>query len=1515
MLFRTSLALAALTATLSADTKVFQAFEGDGFNDWKVDGPAFGLAPAGGKTDDMKSPFTAYSNDGLAISAHGGDAAKGTLTSPGFTVTEPYITFLIGGGNTPGKTAAQLLIDGKVVKEATGKRNLRLDPVVWDVTALKGQKANIRLVDDSDEPWGIVGVDHILFTDYPNQKFPATTRAGKAFVAGLVETDAAAGVNIPIGSAMKVAATYKGQHVTSPTALTFDEQGRIYISETHRFREGVQDDRDHLYWYLDDLASKKVADRRAMHEKWKDKVSLESMTRKSEVIRRLADTDGDGKIDEEKVFADGFNDVLDGTAAGVFFYEGSLYFACIPKIYMLRDTDGDGTADERKVVEEGFGVRVSLSGHDLNGFTLGPDGRIYGTVGDRGLSFITKEGKDYQYPDEGAAFRFDPDGTGFELFHTGLRNPKEIAFDSLGNAFSVDNNSDQGDAARVVYLVEGGDSGWQMEHQAMHSFHRQIGLKDHPPSRWMDEKMWELENPSQPAYILPPSGHLTAGPSGLTYHPGAGFLESENNRFLVCDYRGGSANSGVWSFEMAPKGAGMEIADSRQFVWGVAATDVEYSWDGKVYITDFMGGWESHEDGRLLSLEAGDKTWQANEVAGAARVIKQGFDQRSSGELAILLKHPDMRVRLRAQIALTRKQDAIEKFTEAINGTNRFARIHGIWGLGIVSRRGSSPLPVSEFTSLPIAKVRKDAETKLLEVLKDKDPEIRVQALRALADSSEAASGLPIGPLLEDESPRVRFFAAILVGKRKMITYYGAICDMLAANDNKDVYLRHAGIYALQHMSANPAVLTSLVTSESSAVRLAAAVALRRLKNPSVALFIRDADPKVADEAIRAVCDLDMVNQRPFVAELLDTVGSREWTPFMLRRLIHNSYRLGTPEDATRVTKIAADPKMPGIVREEAMRLLSIWTDPFPVDQLTGHWNPLEKRAVETVRPALLAALPDLLKQDGDILTATLGLVETYNLDGPGLGNDSLLGMIKNTALPAEARALALHLLVKGKPADLDTMLQSLASDASDDVALTALAAIVKSSPGTALPLLEAAVKSTSIPRAQKTWAILAGVPGEAADAIFVSSLEALRTAKGISPSAIELIAAAKKRKADSVKSALAAFEKSTAESPDPLAKWNVALEGGDPTSGAALFASHPASECMRCHRAEEGHAAGGETAPNLAGIANRHKDHHYFMESMIAPSAVIAPGFGTVLIDFKNGANLTGNIIADTPDHIDIDASGKRLRVSRSDIASVTTPVSPMPAMGTLLKPAELRDLVAWLASLDKGDAPPPAAEPVKLDPATLNAPEKAPSQSPPASSGTTAIDPAVMKAGQQQYMLCGACHGQSGEGTAAAPPLAGSEWVTGPEENLIRIQLRGLQGPIKVKGQDYNMAGGMMPLAYQNDEQIASVLTFIRNSFGNSAPSVAATSVTALRGEVGKPQLKAEELVPPVTAKPAPASATSSSDTPDKAGPDAPGVPGKYDNLEKSSSSTTWIIIIIGGVLVIALLALIPRKDQHGS
>jgi mono/diheme cytochrome c family protein len=164
--------------------------------------------------------------------------------------------------------------------------------------------------------------------------------------------------------------------------------------------------------------------------------------------------------------------------------------------------------------------------------------------------------------------------------------------------------------------------------------------------------------------------------------------------------------------------------------------------------------------------------------------------------------------------------------------------------------------------------------------------------------------------------------------------------------------------------------------------------------------------------------------------------------------------------------------------------------------------------------------------------------------------------------------------------------------------------------------------------------------------------------------------------------------------------------------------------------------------------------------------------------------------------------------------------------------------------------------------------------------------VDPAVMEKGRIQFMMCAACHGKEGEGTAAAPPLAGSEWVMGPAENLIRIQLRGLRGPITVKGREYDIAGGMAPMAYQSDEQIAAVLTYVRHSFGNNAPVLEPAQVAALRGEVGKPQLTVADLVMPegvISVATAPAAPSN-----------------KYANLDEGGSFPRWAVI---GIIVVLL------------
>src|SRR5688572_13027122 len=100
-------------------------------------------------------------------------------------------------------------------------------------------------------------------------------------------------------------------HLANPIAFHIDEQGRIYVCETFRLHAGVTDIRGHMDWLDEDLASRTVDDRYALLKRHIG-ANFSSYTEHGDRLRRLFDTNGDGKIDDAKVFADGFNHPLDG---------------------------------------------------------------------------------------------------------------------------------------------------------------------------------------------------------------------------------------------------------------------------------------------------------------------------------------------------------------------------------------------------------------------------------------------------------------------------------------------------------------------------------------------------------------------------------------------------------------------------------------------------------------------------------------------------------------------------------------------------------------------------------------------------------------------------------------------------------------------------------------------------------------------------------------------------------------------------------------------------------------------------------------------------------------------------------------------------------------------------------------------------------------------------------------------------------------------------------------------------
>lgn len=128
-------------------------------------------------------------------------------------------------------------------------------------------------------------------------------------------------------------------------------------------------------------------------------------------------------------------------------------------------------------------------------------------------------------------------------------------------------------------------------------------------------------------------------------------------------------------------------------------------------------------------------------------------------------------------------------------------------------------------------------------------------------------------------------------------------------------------------------------------------------------------------------------------------------------------------------------------------------------------------------------------------------------------------------------------------------------------------------------------------------------------------------------------------------------------------------------------------------------------------------------------------------------------------------------------------------------------------------------------------------PDYTPGAANEVKVVFDPIKKGARLYANNCAACHQANGAGVPGAfPPLAGSEWVIGSEERLVKILLRGLQGPIIVMGNEYN---GNMPSYGENgldwdDRDIGAVSTYVRQAFDNGAPAVSEETVAAVRAEI---------------------------------------------------------------------------------
>jgi len=158
---------------------LFEDFEKADYEGWTVTGTALGQSPI--KMADMPDYQGDVAGRGQRVvnthnvrqgeDVRGGDQHTGTLTSKPFAIQRKYINFLIGGGAHEAKTCLNLLLDGEIVRTATGRNNNRMNPGSFNVAKWQGRQGRLQIVDQESGGWGNIGVDHIVFSDTPAEAF------------------------------------------------------------------------------------------------------------------------------------------------------------------------------------------------------------------------------------------------------------------------------------------------------------------------------------------------------------------------------------------------------------------------------------------------------------------------------------------------------------------------------------------------------------------------------------------------------------------------------------------------------------------------------------------------------------------------------------------------------------------------------------------------------------------------------------------------------------------------------------------------------------------------------------------------------------------------------------------------------------------------------------------------------------------------------------------------------------------------------------------------------------------------------------------------------------------------------------------------------------------------------------------------------------------------------------------------------------------------------------------------
>ncbi|WP_221394247.1 PVC-type heme-binding CxxCH protein [Dyadobacter sp. NIV53] len=524
--------------------------------------------------------------------------------------------------------------------------------------------------------------------------------------------------------------------ITNPTNIDVDHLGRVWVCEAYNYRPAINGN-----------PTKNEGDR----------------------ILIMEDTNGDGKSDKTTVFYQGkeLNSPL-----GIWVMGNKVIVSQSPYVWLFTDADGDGKADKKEVIFEGVGGEQH--DHGMHAFTFGPDGKLYFNFGNEGGHLLDGKGNpvlgkngqpiDFKKLRQGMVFRCDPDFKNIEVLGNNFRNNYEVAVDSYGTMWQSDNDDDGNKGVRINYVMQYGNYGYTDELTGAGWRANRTNVEDSIPFRH-----WHLNDPGVVPNLLQTG---SGSPTGVVVYEGSLLPKSFWGQMIHCE----PGHNVVRSYPVQKSGAGytakiVNIVDGKRDQW-FRPSDVCVAPDGSLIVSDWydpgVGGHQAGDQnkGRLFRIAPANTPYKIpradfSSVAGAVEALQS----------------PNVSVRYLAWTALVKMgTTAVPELEKLYESKNPRMQARALWTLCNIDKNNTAYLE---------------------KAFGDKNPDIRITALRIVTQNKSQDLVKYVSLLVNDPEPQVRRECALAIHGSKLPGISSLWVRLAQQYDGKDRwYLEALGIGA-----------------------------------------------------------------------------------------------------------------------------------------------------------------------------------------------------------------------------------------------------------------------------------------------------------------------------------------------------------------------------------------------------------------------------------------------------------------------------------------------------------------------------------------------------------------------------------------------------------------------------------------------------------------------------------------------------------------------------------------------